>query len=228
MPKRKPSATTTTYAILGQLAWADASTYELVKAMRRNLRYMWPRAESRIYEEAKRLVLAGLVTATAGATGQRRRTIYSITEAGRAALRAWLATAPGPITLEHEPLLRVFLGGQGRPGDVLAAIAAVREHADTMLGIGEPLAQEYLDGAHPQQHEVQLRALSFDYLYRWAIFNREWASSAEDEVARWQVIASDDEQHARALARIRRALASARQAGRGSNSQERAREDSNL
>ena len=52
--------TTTSYAILGQLAWGEATTYELVKAMGRNLRFMWPRAESRIYEEAKRLVVAGL------------------------------------------------------------------------------------------------------------------------------------------------------------------------
>jgi DNA-binding PadR family transcriptional regulator len=199
MARSKRTPTTTTYAILGQLAWGEATTYELVKAMRRNLRFMWPRAESRIYEEAKRLVEAGLVAAHEGSTGQRKRTVYSITDAGLAALREWLASPAGPISLENEPLLRVFLGGRARPEDLLVAVAAVRAHAEEMLAIGTPLAQEYLEGRHPQQHEVHLRALSFDYLYRWALLNREWADSAEAEIARWP----DEEKQARALARIR-------------------------
>jgi hypothetical protein len=56
---------------------------------------------------------------------------------------------PGTITLENEPLLRILLGDQGRPQDLAAAIAAVSEHAETMLEIGEPLAHEYLNGIHP-------------------------------------------------------------------------------
>ena len=44
-----------------------------------------------------------------------------------------------------------------------------------MLAIGDSLAGEYLAGEHPQQEEVHLRALTFDYLYRWAQLNREWA-----------------------------------------------------
>ena len=62
MARVKGASTTTTYAILGQLVWGEATTYELVKAMRRNLRYTWPRAESRIYQEATRLVDASLAT----------------------------------------------------------------------------------------------------------------------------------------------------------------------
>jgi PadR family transcriptional regulator, regulatory protein AphA len=44
----------------------EASAYELTKAMRRNLRFFWPRAEARIYAEAKRLAEAGLASATRG------------------------------------------------------------------------------------------------------------------------------------------------------------------
>lgn len=80
-------------------------------------------------------------------------------------------------------------------------------HAEEMLAIGGPLAQEYLDGTHPQQDEVHLRALSFDYLYRWALFNRDWACRAEREIERWSDTALDDHKHARALARIRQVVA---------------------
>src|SRR5436305_15165628 len=110
MERGKPVLATTSFGILGQLAWGEASTYELVKAMSRNLRFIWPRAESRIYDEAKRLVAAGLATAREGHTGRRRRTVYAITRAGREALSAWLATPPaGAMSLESEPLLRVIL-----------------------------------------------------------------------------------------------------------------------
>jgi PadR family transcriptional regulator AphA len=194
---------TTSYAILGQLAWGEATTYELVKAMRRNLRYIWPRAESRIYEEAKRLVTEGLATVSAGSTGRRRRTVYSITPQGRTALRAWLAAKAGTISLEHEPLLRILLGREGTPQDLLTAVEAVREHAEAMLSIGRPLASEYINRTHPQQHEVHLRALSFDYLFNWALLNREWAERAHNEIARWTDTAPDAQKHRRALRRIR-------------------------
>ena len=205
MPERNP-LTPTSYAILGQLAWGEATTYELVKAMGRNLRYMWPRAESRIYDEAKRLTAAGLAEAHPGRTGRRRSTTYAITDAGRHALREWLASAPEGIALEHGPLLRIFLGREGRPEDLLAAVATAREHADAMLAVGSPVAQEYFDGRHPQQEEVHLRAITFDYLYRWAQLNREWADRTEVELRRWRDNAPSAAKNRRALERIRAAL----------------------
>ena len=205
MAERNP-LTTTSYAILGQLAWGEATTYELVKAMGRNLRFMWPRAESRIYDEAKRLEAAGLAESRTGRTGRRRSTTYAITAAGRRALRAWLAGPPEGISLEHGPLLHILLGREARPADLQAAVAAVRDHADNMLAVGTPLAQEYLDGRHPQQEEVHLRALTFDYLYRWARLNREWADRTEAELRRWRDTAPSAAKHRRALERIRAAL----------------------
>src|SRR5579884_281667 len=105
------SITPTEAALLGQLAWRPQTPYELAKGMERNLRFFWPRAASHVYRQVKRLARAGLATAERGATGRRPRTVYAITPAGRAALRAWLGAAPGAVELEHEPLLRVFLGG---------------------------------------------------------------------------------------------------------------------
>ena len=47
---------TTANAILGLLALRPTwSTWELATQLRRNMRFFWPRAESRVYEEVKRL-----------------------------------------------------------------------------------------------------------------------------------------------------------------------------
>src|SRR5260221_13735825 len=97
MPRR---TATTANALLGLLALRPSwPVYDLTKQLRRNMRFFWPRAESRIYDEAKALVDRGLATATTTTAGGRPRTTYAITDAGRAAGRDWLATPPRPTAL---------------------------------------------------------------------------------------------------------------------------------
>ena len=85
----------------------------------------------------------------------------------------------------------------------------MREHAEGMLAVGVPLAQEYLEGRHPQQDEVHLRSLTFDYLYRWALFNRAWAQRAEAELRGWRDLEPTEGKSRRALERIRAAVSAA-------------------
>src|SRR5689334_1883292 len=99
-----PTLTSTSYAILGLLAVRSWTTYELAQQMHRALGKFWPRAESKLYEEPKKLVARGLAVASKEATGKRPRTVYSITEEGRQALADWVPTpAAGPV-LEFEGL----------------------------------------------------------------------------------------------------------------------------
>ena len=74
-----PTLTTTTYVILAHLTLRDWSTYELARQMKRSTGHYWPRAQSKIYEEPKKLVVHGLATATREYTGRRQRTVYRIT-----------------------------------------------------------------------------------------------------------------------------------------------------
>jgi PadR family transcriptional regulator AphA len=193
----------TSAALLGQLAWAEQSTYELVKAMGGNVRFFWPRAESHVYREVKRLVEDRYATAHKGATGRRPRTIYRITPRGRDALAAWLAAPSGGFAQENEPLLRVFLASSGTRADLLKAIAAAREQADAMMAIGDGLADQYVAGEHPFQREVHIRALTFDYLYNWARLTAEWADRTEAEVTRWRDLRPQPAKSRRAVERIR-------------------------
>src|SRR4029453_15945181 len=56
--------TTTSYAILGLLAIKPWTTHELVVQVDKSLRRILPRAHSKLYEEPKKLVAAGLARAT--------------------------------------------------------------------------------------------------------------------------------------------------------------------
>ena len=63
MSDSSPTLTTTSYAVLAQLAVRPWSTYELAQQRVRYFRYVWPRAESAIYREVKRLAAMRLVAA---------------------------------------------------------------------------------------------------------------------------------------------------------------------
>src|SRR5689334_24243423 len=103
-PAAPPALTTTSYAILGLLAVRSWTTYELAEQMRRALGQFWPRAESGIYSEPKKLVAAGFATSTTEYVGKRPRERYAITPAGKRALKQWIpGEGAGPV-VEFEQL----------------------------------------------------------------------------------------------------------------------------
>src|SRR6478735_1005684 len=113
-----PAMTTTSFAILGLLAVKSWTTHELVQQVDRSLRRIWPRAQSKLYEEPKKLVVHGYATATDDSVGRRRRTRYTITPKGRRALAAWLRTpGEGPV-LECEQLLKIWFADGGTKADI--------------------------------------------------------------------------------------------------------------
>jgi PadR family transcriptional regulator AphA len=171
---------TTAHALLGLLALrSEWSTWELAKQLRRNMRFFWPRAESQIYEEAKSLVTRGWARDRRSFTGERPRTSYAITAAGRKALREWLASAPRPTALECEPLLRVFLADFASPDQVRAALDQVRADGQAILEVGRVVATEYLAGTAPFQDQLHVRALVFDFLSHHARMLIDWADRTE-------------------------------------------------
>ena len=102
--------------------------------MDRALGRFWPRAESKLYEEPKKLVAHGLARASSEMVGKRPRTVYTITAKGRRALAEMGAdTRPGPV-LEFEQLIKVFFAEHGTKADLLATLAGVHEWSDERLG----------------------------------------------------------------------------------------------
>ena len=128
--------TTTSHAVLAQLAVRPWSTYELAQQRVRYFRYVWPRAESAIYREVKRLAAMRLVVAKREYVGRRPRTVYSITEAGRQVLREWLATPVSPFAMDFEAMIRLFIAPLGTKEQLVATLEQVRGDAQEMLRFG--------------------------------------------------------------------------------------------
>ena len=145
-----PSPTTTGHALLSLIALRpNWSTYELAGQVARNLRFLWPRAESRVYDEARTLVRKGLVHSRHAGTGRRPRTVYTISEAGQQELDSWLATPSGSIRLQSDGLLRILVGRLATTTQLLNAVDQIRQDADTLFAQGRLTGEEYLAGTAP-------------------------------------------------------------------------------
>ncbi len=194
----KRALTTTSYALLGWLAVRSWPMYELAGQTRRNLRFFWPRADSRLYEEPKNLVAHGLARVERTFKGKRPRTIYSITPKGRAALRQWLGRPSAPPVLEYEALVRVFFADGGTRAQLLATLAQADALGVEIRNIGMTVAREFLDGRHAFPERMHLSGLTFDFLWSFAELLEAWAERSRREVARWQRLGRNDgERHAR-------------------------------
>ena len=128
MSRAVPELTTTSYAILGLLAIRPWSTYELARQMQRDLRFVWPRAESNLYAEPKKLVAHGFASASSEPRGKRRRTVYSITPAGRRALAAWLEAAASEPRWESESIVKLLFATNGSTEQLLEHLRQFRDH----------------------------------------------------------------------------------------------------
>ena len=186
--------TTTSYALLAALALREHSTYELAKQMRMGWRYFWPRAESNVYAESKRLVAAGLAESRKESTGDRPRTVYSITEAGRVALVAWLASPSSRQRYESEALLKVFFAENGTAEDMLATIRSLRADAVVQVGHWQRIADRYEAGESQYPDRFGLSALVARLLGEQQTATVRWAEWAEALVSRWGTPSGADAQ----------------------------------
>jgi PadR family transcriptional regulator AphA len=177
--------TTTSYAILGLLAVKPWTTHELVQQVDRSLRRIWPRAQSKLYEEPKKLVAHGFARATDDSVGRRRRTRYTITAKGRRALAAWLQEpGDGPV-LEFEQLLKINFADSGTRADILANLAATRAWVLDQNEANLAAARAYLEGRSAFPQRAALIQLGGRFLTDFYVMVARWVEWASDIVDSW-------------------------------------------
>jgi DNA-binding PadR family transcriptional regulator len=183
--------TTTSYAVLAQVALRPWSTYELARQRIRYFRYVWPRAESAIYREVKRLATMRLIAAKREYVGKRPRTVYSITGEGRQVLREWLDTPVSPFAMDFEAMIRLFIAPLGTTDQIVATLDQVRSDAQEMLRFGGAVKQEFLEGRAVLQDQVYIRALAVDFFVSLLRTVDSWAERTLAEIEGWKDLSPD-------------------------------------
>jgi len=176
---------TTSYAVLGMLALRSWTGYELTQQMRRSLDYCWPKAESVLYDEPRRLVQRGLARTTQEEHGGRTRTRYTITAAGRRALRTWLATDPSPPRLELEPMLRLLYADQGEVDDLRRSMEAFRRWATERYEGGMAMFADYLETGGPFPDRLHVNVLFGAFFAELFELIDRWTRLVETEAGSW-------------------------------------------
>ncbi len=150
------------YIILGLLGARAMSGYDIKRAFDRSLATYWNAGASQIYTTLKSLAASDLVSSEiVPQEGRPDRRVYRLTEAGRAALDAWLGElAPARFT-KDEFLTKLFFCG------LTSDAMALRHLEDHRAALLEQLAdmdwalREY--GARPARRP---RLLEFQMLVR--------------------------------------------------------------
>jgi DNA-binding PadR family transcriptional regulator len=98
------------------------------KGIQNSIGYFWAESYGQLYPALKRLADEGLIALSSSASnGRKRRQTYLITDAGRTALRQWLALPFHNEPPRNEFLLKLFFSREAAPG---VAAAHVRDLND--------------------------------------------------------------------------------------------------
>jgi len=130
----------TSYLILGALSIEpNLSGYDIRKGIESSVSYFWHESYGQIYPTLKRLAAEGLIVASKpGSATRKGRQLYSLTEAGRACLREWLAVPFKNDPPRNEFLLKLFFGREAAPSVSIAHVEELQRRnqrmLDTLLG----------------------------------------------------------------------------------------------
>ena len=104
----RPELTLFSYEVMGLVGRDGAGPHDLLRMARHGRILDWA-GESQYYVEPKRLAKLGYLEARTEPGRTRPRTVYSLTEQGLDALRAYARTPVTLTPLKSEPLLRLLL-----------------------------------------------------------------------------------------------------------------------
>ena len=114
------------YEVLGLVGQIGAGPHDLRQMVRRGRILDWA-GESQYYTEPKRLARLGYLEARKEPGKTRERTVYTLTEKGYEALRAWAMTPARFTPLKSEPLLRLLVADLVGEAATRTSIAALRQ-----------------------------------------------------------------------------------------------------
>ena len=148
------------YALLALLARRPLTGYDLAQRMRRSTDFFWTARHSQIYPELARMEAAGLVThEVVPQTERPDKKVFTMTEAGRAALRAWLVQPVRPAPERDEMMLKTFCAWLIEPHEAVALFRAQEAEHLARLAAYEAMLAELAQ--HPDVRERRVRTTAF-------------------------------------------------------------------
>ncbi|BBZ46559.1 PadR family transcriptional regulator [Mycobacterium parmense] len=167
-------------AVLAALLEGESSGYDLAKGFDASVANFWMATPQQLYRELDRLAEQGLIEARVVQQGRRpNKRMFSLTEAGRDAIRHYTTTAPRPSAIRDELMVKVQAADAGDARAVRDFIAERLQWATAKLQRYQRLRARLLEGrdeedylAHAERvgpYLTLMRGISFEEEnIRWA------------------------------------------------------------
>lgn len=170
----------TKYVILGMLARMPLTGYRLKKWIESEHSHFWQESYGQIYPTLKKLEAEGLALSAENTESgsERGQKVYSITDAGRRELSAWLREEPEIEKLRYEILLKISFGSNTEPEVLLG-------HLDSFIVRNEKLIKT-MSGYMEIMEQMKNPAIDCTYSHLTALCGsyfytamRDWAAEAK-------------------------------------------------
>ncbi|KND41462.1 MULTISPECIES: PadR family transcriptional regulator [Streptomyces] len=163
-------------AVMAALLEGEASGYDLAKGFDATVANFWMSTPQQLYRELERMEAEGLIAARVVEQERRpNKRLFSLTEAGRQAVRAYTAASPSrPVVIRDELLVKVQCADAGDVEAVRAAVAERMEWATAKLARYEKMRRRLLDGRSEEAYFTEAERIGpYLTLLRGMAFERE-------------------------------------------------------
>ncbi|MGW4318664.1 PadR family transcriptional regulator [Streptomyces sp. NPDC004684] len=171
-------------AVMAALLEGEASGYDLAKGFDASVANFWTATPQQLYRELDRMEGEGLIAARVVEQERRpNKRLFSLTEAGLEAVRAYVTEPPGrPTAIRDELMVKVQCADVGDLGAVRTAVAERVEWATAKLARYERLQERLLDGRTEDEYLARAERVGpYLTLLRGMAFEREnirWGETA--------------------------------------------------
>jgi PadR family transcriptional regulator AphA len=166
------------YEILGLVGRQGAGAHDLLRLARRGRMLAWA-GESQYYTEPKRLAELGYLSARKEPGRTRERTVYTLTDKGLDALRAWARTPVRFTPLKSEVLQRMLICDLVGERVTRDGIATLRDDIHDLFGVLDEAERT----ARELPHREKYLMLTIVFLRRLFELHLDWIDEVERELA---------------------------------------------
>ena len=162
------------YVVLGLVGEHGEGAHDLVRIMRRG-NVFYAVSSSQLYAEPKRLARLGYLSVREEPGQTKARKVYSLTDQGRDAVRAWMSQPATFPRLQHEALVRLLCADIAGPELVLESLRGMRPEIERVLADIATMEQRAADLPH-RRANLQLNT---SFGRRWCELQLAWLDDAE-------------------------------------------------
>jgi PadR family transcriptional regulator AphA len=166
------------YEILGLVGRTGAGAHDLLRMAKRGRMLDWA-GESQYYVEPKRLARLGYLEARKEPGKTRERTVYTLSEKGLDALRAYARTPVRFTPVKSDPLLRLLIADLVGEAPTRASIGTLREDIAALAA----QLDESEASAELLPHRRKYLLLVIGFLRRLLELHLDWVDEVERELA---------------------------------------------